>query len=210
MTIDDFIGKHNIQIDNETYLACKCGIEIMRNSIDPHHNEEHVNKIFDNLSYLLDSVPNLVTHIDFGVLLPAICWHDTWISRHQAENIFHLGYLQIVEGRKSAKMWLDYSKDKLNKVQVNMTHYCIRKHSSLQIIPRYTLEAKILIDLDKLEVWNIYRFLNKKKTLVSQKKLYGKYIVRFYYQYSWYAGLYFRELETRLNILKDSFWNELK
>lgn len=209
MKLDDFINAHNVQLDSITYLACRDGIDIMKLGSDPHHSGEHIDNILSHLNDLLISNPIIVKKIDFAVLLPAICWHDVWISGHLAQNILHLTYLQIVEGRGSASMWHKYSNGKLQANQAKKIGYCIRKHSSLQILPTIRYDAKVLIDLDKLELWNVHRFIDKKKTLVSQKQLYSKYIVRLYLQYSWHAGLYFRELNRKFYNLRNNFFSEL-
>lgn len=210
MKLQQFLNKYFIKLDAPTHLACKEGIRLMRKNTDPHHDVNHVYKLLENLDYLLISVPNLTKSIDFSILLPAICWHDVWIATHISNNAFELIYNQIVEGRKSAKMWSDYSFKLMDYQQASKIRYCIRKHSSVQFLPTFTKEAKLLIDLDKLELWNIYRFINKKNTMVSNKKVYSKYIVRMYYQYSWYVGLYFRELELKLKMARDKFFEELK
>lgn len=209
MHINDFLSTHYLTLDPLTYQACLDGIELMRQGEDPHHNADHIDNILDHLDYLLISNPHIARNINFTILLPAICWHDVWISGHTAQNIMHLTYLQLVEGRKSASMWHEYSKNKFPKNHAKKIRYCIRKHSSFQIIPTFTVDAKILIDLDKLELWNVHRFIDKKQTLVSQKQLYSRYIVRFYLQYSWYAGLYFTELNKKFNILRNNFFSEL-
>lgn len=210
MKLIDLLAKHQIKLADNVHIACQRGIDLMSDGTDPHHNDNHVYRIFDHLDYLLIATPKLRSLISFDILIPAICWHDVWISKHTAHNIFELIYFQLVEGRKSASSWLEYSSNLLELDHINNIHYCIRKHSSVQLVPPTTLEAKILIDLDKLEVWNINRFIKKENTLVSHKELYSKYIVRFYFQYSWYSGLYFRELDKILNTLRNNFWTELK
>lgn len=182
----------------------------MSQSVDPHHDRHHVEKMLSDLDYLLKSVPNLVSEINFTVLLPAICWHDIWISKQKTKSLLQLIAQQIVEGRKSANIFNHYSKKLLPSKQVQDVAYCIRKHSSFQIIPPFTIEAKILIDLDKLELWNVYRFLGKRNTLQSEKVLFTRYIVRFYYSYSAKISLYFRELESHLHELEEKFWKEMK
>lgn len=209
MNVNDFISTHRIVLDPLTYNACIDGIEIMKHGEDPHHNTDHIDNILGHLDYLLISNPRIAQNINFAILLPAICWHDVWIAGHVARNIMHLTYLQIVEGRKSASMWHKYSVNKFSEDHARKIKYCIRKHSSFQIFPTFTVDAKILIDLDKLELWNAHRFLDKKKTLVSHKELYSRYVVRFYLQYSWYAGLYFSELNKKFDILRNNFFSEL-
>jgi hypothetical protein len=210
MNIDQFVSKYNIALDPEIYAACFDGIEVMGKSIDPHHNNSHVDNLLNYLDILLISNPAVGKTIDYNILLPAICWHDVWVSQRQAKSPMELVIHQIAEGRGSANMWNKYAQGKMSSDYVNRIRYCIRKHSSLQLLPTFTIEAKILIDLDKLDLWNIARFLGKDKHLASQKKLYSRYIVQAYYQYSWYAGLYFAELNNQLDLLRNMFWAEIR
>lgn len=209
MDIDSLLDKYQINLDRATYEACRTGIELVHNGTDPHHDDNHIFMIFNHLDCLLESSPRLRQQIHFPVLLPAICWHDVWVSKHQARDLLHLMYLQVVEGKKSAQMWYAYSKNKLNPKQVTEVGYCIKKHSSLQFLPPLSLEAKILIDLDKLDSWNIDRFFNSQCSFVSKKELYSWRVVRIYYTYSGFAGLYFRELQERFDILRNHFWTEV-
>lgn len=210
MELTAFLNKHQITISKPILEASQAGLDLMSQSQDPHHNEYHIYHILDNLSYLLTNITGLKSKIKFDVLIPAICWHDVWIANHTAHNIFELIFHQIVEGKKSANVWSKYSRNLLPNKLVSQIHYCIRKHSSFQLLPPFNLEAKILIDLDKLEVWNIHRFLGNRKTLVSQKEFFTRYVVRMYYLYSWYAGLYFRVLENKLDKLSSSLWSSIK
>lgn len=210
MKLPAFLTKHQIILSRPILAASMAGLKLMSKSKDPHHNDSHIYHILSNLSYLLSSIPGLKQKIKFEILIPAICWHDVWIANHTAHNLFELLLHQAVEGRQSAKMWTNYASRIFNSAYVSQVAYCIRKHSSLQFLPPFNLEAKILIDLDKLEVWNIYRFLGHRQTLVSQREFFTRYLVRLYYLYSWYAGLYFRVLENRLNKLSTLLWTAIK
>lgn len=209
MLLQDFTKKHNIQLQLEINSLCLLGIKFMDEGNDLHHDSNHIHNILDHLDFLLNAKPKLKDHINFSTLLPSICWHDVWIAKQKPKNILDLIRHQIVEGEESAKLWLSHSQHLLPENHTSDVYYCIRKHSSVQFLPAFTLEAKILCDLDKLELWNIKRFLNKNNTIASHKKLYSKYIVRLYFQYSWYTGLYFSELDTKLNFLRNNFYSEL-
>ncbi len=210
MNLHDFRQKYRVVLDAPTLRLCYNGVAAMAKSHDPHHDRTHIEKILSDLDYLLTLVPNLGSRINFGVLLPAICWHDIWISRQKSRGITHLIYQQIVEGRQSAKIFLASSADQIPSSQLKSIAYTIRKHSSLQFLPPLTLEAKILIDLDKLELWNIFRFLGKKNTLQSQKTLYARCVVKWYFIYSSRIRLYFKELDQKLNNKIKTFWDELE
>lgn len=210
MNLSDFRQKYQITLDTHTLRSCYAGIRLMSESHDPHHDRSHIEKMLSDLDYLLTMVPNLSARINFSVLLPAICWHDIWISRQKSRGINHLIYQQIIEGSKSAQIFVAESAGQLPPKQTRLISYAIRKHSSLQLLPPFTIEAKILIDLDKLELWNIFRFLGKKNTLQSQKLLYTRRIVKWYFIYSSKIRLYFKELDQKLNTLIKTFWDELE
>ncbi len=210
MNLRDFRTKYQIRLDLQTLRICYDGIALMSKSLDPHHDKTHIQKILGDLDYLLTMVPNLAGRIKFDILLPAICWHDAWISQQKSRGIIHLIYQQIVEGRQSSNIFYYHAASSLPYPQVQKICYCIRKHSSLQLLPPLSIEAKILIDLDKLELWNIYRFLGKKNTFQSQKYIYTKYIVKWYFIYSSKIRLYFKELDQKLNTLIKTFWDEIQ
>ncbi len=209
MNLRGFCNKHDILLDDSIYKISLVGIKEMKSCENQHHDVSHVYRIFDELDHLLKINPKLLNKINFQVLLPAICWHDIWISKQQANSFLKLLWHQLLEGRGSAKIWSLYAKETISPSLVIQISYCIRKHSSVQLLPTFSLEAKILADLDKLELWNICRFLDKDKTIVSQKSLYSKYIVRAYYKYSWYAGLFLSELNPRFSVLKNDYLSKL-
>ncbi len=209
MNLPDFCHKYNISLDDRTHAVSSYALKKMSHSKNQHHDVEHVYRMFDDLSHLLDINPKLLKKINFQVLLPAICWHDVWISRRQTNGFLELLWHQFLEGRGSANLFSLYAKEIIPPSLVDQIAYCIRKHSSIQFLPTFNLEAKILADLDKLEMWNICRFLDKDKTMVSKKSLYSKYLVRAYYKYSWYAGLSFNELNPRFSVLKKNYLSKL-
>ncbi len=209
MNLHDFCKKYDILLDERIDLVSSYALNKMSHSKNQHHDVLHVYRMFDDLGHLLDLNKKLLNKINFQVLLPAICWHDIWISKKQANSFLELLWHQLLEGRGSSRLFSLYAKELIPSSLVNQIAYCIRKHSSIQFLPTFNLEAKILADLDKLEMWNICRFLDKDKTIVSKKSLYSKYLVRAYYKYSWYVGLSFSELNPRFEVLKNNYLSKL-
>jgi len=194
----------------EARVLCNEGLRIMRRARDKSHGVAHVFHIFDNLNYLLDKNPTLKSKINFDVLILAICWHDVWISTQKPRNVLHIIYMQFVEGVKSAAIFDTVATIKNFDPSTRiLTKYVIRKHSSIQFLPAFVLEAKILFDLDKIEMWNYRRFFTLQKNIVSTKEFYQKYVVRLYMNYSEKMGLYFRELETVFRKNSKKFWRKV-
>jgi hypothetical protein len=209
MKLATLLKKHSIHLTDSTLKICEEGVNRMGKSIDPHHDRSHVARLFNHLSYLISSDKQLRKIINFNVLLPAICWHDVWISRQNAQSLSKLVLNNIVEGLLSAKLFYSYAHTYIQHPQLMQIYYVIKKHSSVQLFPLRTLEAKVLADLDKLELWNNKRFLNKSNTYVSNRYVYQKYIVRLYFYYSHKMGMYFKELEKELKKFSNEFWKEV-
>lgn len=209
MKLTTLLKKHSIVLSKSTFKVCKEGISRMGKSIDPHHDKKHIERLFNHLSYLLSVDNNLSSMINFNILIPAICWHDVWISTQSARSLSRLLWNNLAEGIISAKIFYGYAYSQISYPSIMDIHYAIRKHSSFQIFPPRTLEAKVLVDLDKLELWNNKRFINKSDTYVSDRDIYQKYLVRFYFFYSHKMGMYFKELEEKLRKISTEFWNEV-
>lgn len=210
MKLATLLKKHSIVLHKSTLKVCREGIRRMGKSVDPHHDKRHVERLFNHLSYLLSADNNLRKIVDFNILIPSICWHDVWISTQKAQSMPKLLWNNFAEGILSAKIFYDYAYRYLRYPKIMKIHYAIRKHSSFQIFPIKTLEAKVLVDVDKLELWNSKRFINKSDTYVSDKNMYQKYLVRFYFFYSHKMGMYFKELEEKLRKFSTEFWDEMR
>lgn len=211
MKLKTFIAKNNLKINSKVLTLCDSGSKIMKNSVDQIHDLSHVEKLLDELDYLINQISNLKKQINYEVLLLAICWHDTWNTNKKITNLFQLITYQVFEGFGSANLFKKYATQvNLDKHILRKTYYCIRKHSSFQIIPPLSVEAKILIDLDKLELWNFFRFFRGKSAYQSNKAVFDKYLVRLYYFYSSKVGMYFKTLEKNFSEKTLDFWQRLK
>ncbi len=194
MKLRDFLKKYEIKIDKETKDACEQGIKIMRKAKDPLHNEMHVLDIISLLDSFLTNDKNLIKRVDFSILLPAICWHDVWKStRFQTDNLLKFKLEWVWDGTGSARMFSRYANSiRFPKSQKKQIYYCIREHAPLRSvlknpnINQNKTEARILRDLDRLDMLNNKRLKNfEKKYLDKNGKLRNKKhitLVRHVYQ----------------------------
>ncbi len=144
----------------------------MRDSLDLNHTHLHVEQLLDNLTLFLQHEPELT--LNYPILLPALCWHDVWkASRLMGTGKFKLLYENIYDGKGSEKMFRKHAREIRLRIELlEPIAYCIRTHSSFSsLFPQSKIisntaklkkpgvtEAKVLRDLDGLEVWNVQRF----------------------------------------------------
>jgi len=142
-----------------TQKMIQTAVDIMKKTRDPLHDQNHIFRIIGDLHRLISNDPSVPwNQVNFEVLLLSICWHDVWRSlkrhRNKRTGLYHWFY----EGSGSARMFYRYAnRFKLNHLIAKKTAYAIRKHSGFQILPRTTIESKILNDLDRLEEWSFAR-----------------------------------------------------
>lgn len=172
MQLTEFLQQNNINLPQELIDLGHEGIAYMRDSLDVNHNHTHVELLLDNLTQLLKHEPHL--NLNFRILLPAICWHDVWkASRVMGTGKIKLLYENIYDGKGSEKMFRAYAKEIRLRIELlEPIAYCIRTHASFSsLFPKSRIisgtarlrrpgvvEARVLRDLDGLEVWNLKRF----------------------------------------------------
>ncbi len=159
MTLSRFLKTTNITLPKNSEDACQKAIRLMTKSLDPLHSENHIFRMLDDLNAFMTSDSEINwKKINFEILLLSICWHDTWKSKKFPRSKKAMLYHNLVDGLGSMRVFGKHSKQfNLTKFVSNKTKYAIRKHSSFQFLPKRTLEAKILRDLDQLEEWSIVR-----------------------------------------------------
>ncbi len=158
MQLDEFISKNQINLRDQVIQICEAGIEIMRRSINPLHDERHIFGILSNLDTFLETGEVEKSKINFEVLLLAICWHDVWRAKRFPLSLFVYLFDHVMEGTGSMGMFSQVSEVfGLDEETIKKTSYTIRKHSGFQILPLKSLEGRILKDLDSLEEWSLDR-----------------------------------------------------
>ncbi len=193
MYIDNFLKNHpQIKLPKVIVQTCRRGEELMSQSPDPIHDHHHIGRLLKHLEKFLKKHPD---EINFSVLLPAICWHDVWKGRRQSLNPFKLFYYQIYEGLGS--LWIFYEKNSqhLSKELLGNIGYAIRKHSQFQFFPLKTTEAKILRDIDDLDILSAKRLrplLNKRNLVHPLTKKMGKLFLYFQTRASSYQASQYR------------------
>jgi hypothetical protein len=146
---------------------------------DPGHGIDHVNNLLRDVNRFFKSMGNTFD-IDKEVLLLALYWHDVWKSQNKptmSNFLFH----QLYEGLGSMFMFKRYAGVvDLSPGITRRVSYAIRKHSAVQIRPASTLEARLLWDVDTLDLWNFQRiqtvFNNFKWTSISAFDTYLLYM----------------------------------
>jgi hypothetical protein len=130
--------------------------EFMTSTRDASHGMEHINHLLQETNRFFKST-EYKFDIDRDILLLALYWHDVWKSQIKPNWRNYL-FLQLYDGLGSMFMFKRHaSKVSLPPGMIRSVSYAIRKHSTFQGLPRRTLEAKLLWDVDTLDIWNSQR-----------------------------------------------------
>lgn len=169
MTFRTFLAKNNIFLPEPTRSLCLEGIHAMKQSRDVLHTEEHIYRLLDYLHLLLENKPEgNPTKIDMEVLLLAICWHDIWKAKRLARNYFFMFFDDIFEGIGSIRIFLRRAKKtKLSNNVIKQITYAIRKHTRFVIFLPKTVEARILRDIDHLDLFSMDKVEALKRQYLS-------------------------------------------
>lgn len=186
MKLEDLVAKNQIKIDPDMYSFCETGLQIMRASKDPLHSINHIDRLISDLDEFLNETD--IEDLNFNILLPAICWHDSWKAKRNTKNPLKLIMDNVTEGKEAEKLTKKVMKKlKIEKELQKSIGYCIRKHSWVQFRKLKSIEARILCDLDKLDMWASIRveiaknnkvvkfLLSKTKRLIRNAKIKKKY-----------------------------------
>ncbi len=131
------------------------GLEVMSKSKDPYHDVTHAERMLQDFSFMLKKDEHLLSMINPEVVVLSICWHDSWKAGRLARNNLELLYHQFWDGLGSVRIFERAAKTAHLKAELRSeVSYSIRKHAHFQFLPIRTLEAKILRDLDDLDLWS--------------------------------------------------------
>lgn len=174
------INKFKNLVTPESRKFCMKALDLMGKSDDPMHDIHHVSSMLNNLSVWLKSQEGMRIrpYINFDILILSICWHDTWKASKKSPNLLNIIYYQLYEGIGSSKLFKKYAHD-LDDEVIDKVSYAIRKHSQFQILPRKTLESKILRDLDLIEMWDHERLKRSKEKFFLHNK-FGFVFLKYY------------------------------
>jgi len=216
MNLETFLSKNQISLPQKTHALCKEAIQTMKKSRDLLHKDNHIFRLLDSLDKLLEKDQKLdKSQIDIEVLLLSICWHDAWRAKRVPRNYFLMFFDDLFEGIGSMFMFAKSAKEaNLSKNLANQVKYAIRKHSRFQILPIKTTEAKILSDVDYLDLFSMERANTlKRKYLSNPKKINLKLLklAKFYFDhflarikastfyYQWSKSEFMRRREILVN-----------
>lgn len=163
MRFEEFYKKYFKEDRSDFYFFSKEGFFRMKKSRDSLHDFFHIQNLFGLLDEFLIKHKKIKKRLDLKAVFLAICWHDAWKAKHDPKTIGSIIYNQIMEGLLAAKLFKKESKKyAMDKSTIEKAAYAIRKHSTVQILKRKTLESKVLKDIDKIDSVNFERFLYAK------------------------------------------------
>lgn len=224
MKLDAFLQKNKVKVTKGEYDFCVKGLEIMKNSHDPLHDNKHVERMFSSLDEFINLGKEVKKEdINFSVILIAICWHDTWKASRFSKNPIKILVEQAIEGVKAARLTRKAAKDMKTKVKKEVLKgacYCIAKHSNPQLRRGVTLESRLLRDADLLEVYSDVRirlaknevtknggikFLLTKTGRIARSKRLEKGRG---YNFKWYKQEHQDNYPKFLSAMEDVFWKK--
>jgi hypothetical protein len=181
-------------------------VEFMTNTRDASHGMDHINRLLQETNRFFKSTENKF-EVDREVLLLALYWHDVWKSQIKP-NWGNYLFLQLYDGLGSMLMFKKYARMvSLPPEMIRSVSYAIRKHSTFQGLPRKSMEAKLLWDMDTLDIWNSQR------TQAVFEDLGSINITAFdsYIRYMKKAGfrLYFEWTRNEVRKIAPSFFEEM-
>jgi hypothetical protein len=154
------------------------GYEMMKVSKDPYHDHTHIDRMLADLKRFLD-LEKGQKKVNPEVLLLSTAWHDSWKSGRVAGNEIELLYHQFMDGLGSVALFEDAAKKQgLASDLIQQVSYAIRKHAHFQFTPIQTEEAKLLRDLDDLDLWSVERLNLGKDLFIFAKPWKVKFFLR--------------------------------
>lgn len=127
----------------------------MEVSKDPYHDRTHAERMLHDFSFLLKTEEAVAQALNPEVVILSICWHDTWKAGRVGQSSLDLLIHQFWDGLGSLRIFERAAKAAdLDPELRKQVSYAIRKHAHFQFLPIRTLEAKVLRDLDDLDLWS--------------------------------------------------------
>lgn len=169
MLPQEFLEEHHIELTAEEAVLCRWATDIMAQSVDPHHDSSHVERMLGYLSEFIrtDEFQLIAHRVSVKIVFLAILWHDCWRADKYVTHSVSLFWLTFYEGLGASRFFSKAAR----RAGLDMTlgtkiSYVIKKHSRFQLLPIKTVEAKILRMVDSLDMFNPDRmYLLKKQFL---------------------------------------------
>ncbi len=159
-------------LSQELMELCLAGLKKMDSGNDAAHNSEHIARILLMLDRFLAENAEMIGQIEMKVIVPAACWHDCWRAQRPQYNLFDLLINEFWDGKGSADLFLHEAKRRnINMKLAQEIAYVIEKHSSFQIFPSKTPEARLFFDLDEIDKYSVQRLEDLKKMYIYTNKL---------------------------------------
>lgn len=135
----------------------------MKASLDDLHDFGHVERMVTDLKKLLGREERLKKKLDMEVLFLSIAWHDCWKAKRDPRNPLSLWWSNFYEGWGSKKIFKKEAKRAgLDKRKMRKINEAIVKHTWFWKKAKRDWEAKVLWDMDNLDVWTVERVIPKK------------------------------------------------
>lgn len=150
-------GRHKLnKKDNQ---IVELGLSLLKKTKDGVHGVDHVKALWKSYLDFKKANPNKM-YLDDRVMAQAIVFHDIWKAQADRSKYFFKVILEeYFEGSWSADIYREHALMlKIDKKVIEKVVYAIKKHSTGNLLPRSTNEAKLLFDLDELEFFKFRRF----------------------------------------------------
>lgn len=159
MQKNSFLKFARLKLSKKDSEIVELGLALLKKTKDKVHGIDHVKALWKSYLAFKKAHPNKV-YFDDRVMAQAIVFHDIWKAQADRSKYFFKVLLEeYFEGSWSANIYREHALMlKIDKKIIEKVAYAIKKHSSGNLLPRSTNEAKLLFDLDELEFFKFKRF----------------------------------------------------
>ena len=151
---------------------CKDAMDIMAKSIDVVHDETHICRLLDYLDGFMatEEYGDVSGQVDLKALFIAILWHDTWRAGRDPKNVLQAIPDILLEEIFSAKGFdKAATMSGLGEELKRKVRYIIRKHTPIQLFSPKTIEARIMREIDNLDILSLDRLYLIEKKFVCDR-----------------------------------------